>query len=400
MGTDDLRSTSRRIVKAACPHDCPDTCAMDVTVENGVAVDIKGGDMPFTDGVLCTKVAKYLDRTYSKDRVLHPMRRVGAKGPGKGRFERITWDEALDEIAARFKAIAAEDPQQILPCSYAGTMGLLQYASMDRRFFYRLGASLLDRTLCSSAGKAGIKLTLGGSVGMDPERFDEARLILIWGSNPIVSNLHLWTRCQEAKRRGAKLVAIDPWRSQTAEKCHQHVALLPGTDGALALGLMHVIIGEGLHDRDYVAQHTLGFDELAERVQGLSAREGRADLRHHRRRGGDSRARVRHGEAGGDPAQLRHAAPLGRRHGGAHRSPACRRSSARGAMRPAASCSRPPTSTAWITRRSSVPTDLGTRRARSTSRSSATRWSAPTRRSRRSTSTTTTRSRSAPTRTR
>ena len=267
MGTDDLRSTSRRIVKAACPHDCPDTCAMDVTVEDGVAVDIKGGAMPFTDGVLCTKVAKYLDRTYSKDRVLHPMRRVGAKGPGKGRFERITWDDALDEIAARFEAIAAEDPQQILPCSYAGTMGLLQYASMDRRFFHRLGASLLERTLCSSAGKVGMKLTLGGSVGMDPERFDESRLILIWGSNPIVSNLHLWTRCQEAKRRGAKLIAIDPWRSQTAEKCHQHVALLPGTDGALALGMMHVIIGEGLHDRDYLERYTLGFAGLAGRVK-------------------------------------------------------------------------------------------------------------------------------------
>lgn len=267
MGADEVRSTTRRIVKAACPHDCPDTCAMDVTVENGVAIDIRGGAMPFTEGVLCTKVAKYLDRTYSKDRVLHPMRRVGPKGPGAGRFERITWDEALDEIAARFKAIAAEDPQQILPCSYAGTMGQLQYASMDRRFFYRLGASLLDRTLCSSAGKVGLKITLGGLVGMDPERFDEAKLILIWGSNPIVSNLHLWTRCQEAKRRGAKLIAIDPWRSQTAEKCHQHVRVLPGTDGALALGLMNIIIDEGLCDREYVERYTVGLDRLEKRVR-------------------------------------------------------------------------------------------------------------------------------------
>jgi anaerobic selenocysteine-containing dehydrogenase len=266
MGTGDLRATGRRIVKAACPHDCPDTCAMDIAVENGVAVEVRGGTMPFTEGVLCTKVAKYLDRTYAKDRALYPLRRVGPKGPGQGRFERVSWDEALDEIAARFKAIAAEDPQQILPCSYAGTMGQLNYASMDRRFFHRLGASLLDRTLCSSAGKAGLKLTLGGSVGMDPERADEAKLILIWGSNPIVSNLHYWTRCQEAKRRGAKLVAIDPWRSQTAEKCHQHVQLLPGTDGALALGMMHVIVGEGLYDREYVERHTLGFGELAERV--------------------------------------------------------------------------------------------------------------------------------------
>jgi anaerobic selenocysteine-containing dehydrogenase len=267
MGTDDLRSTDRRIVKAACPHDCPDTCAMEITVENGVAVEVRGAAMPFTEGTLCTKVAKYLDRTYSKDRVLYPLRRVGAKGQGQGRLERISWDDALDEIAARFKAIAAEDPQQILPCSYAGTMGLLQYASMDRRFFNRLGASLLDRTLCSSAGKAGTKITLGASVGMDPERFDEAKLILIWGSNPVVSNLHCWSRCQQAKRRGAKLIAIDPWRSQTAEKCHQHIRLLPGTDAALALGMMYVIIGEGLIDRDYVERHTLGFEALMDRVK-------------------------------------------------------------------------------------------------------------------------------------
>jgi len=265
MGTDDLRPATR-IVKAACPHDCPDTCAMEVTVENGVAVDVRGADMPFTDGTLCTKVAKYLDRTYSKERLLYPQRRVGAKGPGQGRLARISWDEALDEIAARFKAIAAEDPQQILPCSYAGTMGMLQFKSMDRRFFNRLGASLLDRTLCASAGQAGMKITLGGSVGMDPERFDEAKLILIWGSNPIVSNLHLWSRCQQAKRRGAKLVAIDPWRSQTAEKCHQHVRLLPGTDAALALGMMHVIIREERYDREYVERHTLGFEALKTRA--------------------------------------------------------------------------------------------------------------------------------------
>jgi anaerobic selenocysteine-containing dehydrogenase len=267
MNTRDPAATERKVVKAACPHDCPDTCAMEVTVENGVAVEVRGADMPFTGGTLCTKVAKYLDRTYSKDRVLYPLRRVGPKGPGQGRFERISWDTALDEIATRFKAIAAEDPQQILPCSYAGTMGQLQYASMDRRLFHRMGASLLERTLCSSAGKVGVKITLGGSVGMDPERYGEAKLILIWGSNPIVSNLHVWSRCQDAKRRGAKLVAIDPWRSQTAEKCQQHIRLLPGTDAALALGMMHVIIGEGLHDRDYVERHTLGFEQLKERVK-------------------------------------------------------------------------------------------------------------------------------------
>src|SRR2546422_852133 len=257
---------SAEIVRAACPHDCPDTCGMLVTVEDGVATKIQGDpSMPFTDGTLCTKVAYYLERTYSPDRLLYPMRRVGPKG--KGQFERITWDAALDEIAARLKALAAENPETILPCSYAGTMGMVQYSSMDRRFFHKLGASLLDRTLCSTAGKFGLKATLGGSVGMDPERFDESKLILLWGANPIVSNLHLWSRVQEAKRRGAKVIAIDPYRSLSAEKCSQHIALLPGTDGALALGMMHVLIAEGMLDRDYLAKHPVGFEPLAQRVK-------------------------------------------------------------------------------------------------------------------------------------
>ena len=239
-----------------------------VTVKDGVAIRIQGDpSMPFTDGTLCTKVSHYLERTYAPDRVLHPMRRTGPKG--RGEFQRIAWDEALDEIAARLKALAAspEGPESILPLSYAGTMGMVQYASMDRRFFHRLGASLLERTLCSSAGKFGIKATLGGSVGMDPERFAEARLILLWGANPIVSNLHLWPRVLEAKRRGAKVIAIDPYRSLSAEKCSQHIALLPGTDGALALGMMHVLVAENLVDRDYIARYTLGFEALAERLK-------------------------------------------------------------------------------------------------------------------------------------
>jgi anaerobic selenocysteine-containing dehydrogenase len=254
------------LIRAACPHDCPDTCGMLVTVEDGVAVRIQGDpSMPFTQGTLCTKVAHYLERTYAPERLLHPLKRTGPKG--SGRFERISWDAALDQIATRLRALAAENPETILPLSYAGTMGMVQHSSMDRRFFNRLGASILDRTLCSSAGKAGIKATLGGSVGMDPERFDEAQLILLWGANPVVSNLHLWSRVQEAKRRGAKVVAIDPYRSLSAEKCTQHVALLPGTDGALALAMMHLLIAEGLLDRDYIARHTLGFDALAERVK-------------------------------------------------------------------------------------------------------------------------------------
>jgi anaerobic selenocysteine-containing dehydrogenase len=267
MPLDSPPGGGRRVVRGACPHDCPDTCALLTTVEHGRAIAIRGApDHPATAGVLCTKVARYLDRTYSDQRVLHPMRRVGRKG--EGRFARISWDEALDEIATRFADIAAGDdgPQAILPYSYAGTMGLLQYGSMDRRFFNRLGASLLDRTICASAGKAGWTSVIGAAVGMDFEQYENSRLILIWGSNPIASNLHFWTRAQEAKRRGARLVAIDPYRSATAEKCHEHVALMPGTDAALALAMMHVLIAEELVDRDYVERYTSGFDALAARA--------------------------------------------------------------------------------------------------------------------------------------
>jgi anaerobic selenocysteine-containing dehydrogenase len=201
-------SIALRVVRGACPHDCPDTCALLVTVENGRAIKVEGApDHPTTRGTLCTKVARYLERTYSDQRLLHPLRRAGPKG--SRRFERIGWDEALDTIAQRFKAIAGskDGPQAIVPYSYAGTMGLLQYSSMDRRFFHKLGASLLDRTICASAGKAGYAATIGASIGTDLEQFENAKLILIWGSNPIVSNLHLWSRVQEAKRRGAKLIA-------------------------------------------------------------------------------------------------------------------------------------------------------------------------------------------------
>ena len=252
-------------VRAACPHDCPDTCAILVTVDNGVATEVKGDpEHPTTAGVLCTKVSRYVERTYHPDRVLYPMRRVGRKGEGK--FERITWGEAIDEIAERLGAIASRDPQAILPYSYAGTMGLVQGDSMSLRFFNKLGASQLDRTICATAGATGYKYTIGGSIGTDIEHFQDAKLILIWGGNPIASNLHLWMRVQEAKRRGAKLIAIDPYRSLTAEKCHQHISLLPGTDAALALGMMHVLITEDLVDHDYVAKYTLGYEELKQRA--------------------------------------------------------------------------------------------------------------------------------------
>lgn len=256
---------STSIIRAVCPHDCPDTCALLVTVKDGVALEVKGDpEHPTTGGVLCTKVSRYTERTYHKDRLLYPMKRIGNKGEGK--FARISWDEAIDTIAARLGAIAARDPQAILPYSYAGTMGLVQGESMSARFLHKLGASLLDRTICAAAGGAGYTYTIGARIGTDLEQFQNAKLILIWGGNPIASNLHFWTRAQEAKRNGAILVAIDPYRSLTADKCHQHIALLPGTDAALALGMMHILIRDDLLDHDYIAQYTLGFAQLKERV--------------------------------------------------------------------------------------------------------------------------------------
>ncbi len=252
-------------VRGACPHDCPDTCALRVTVEDGRAVKVQGDPAhPPTHGALCTKVSRYPERTYHPERVLRPLRRVGPKG--SGRFEPVGWDAAIGEIATRLKAIAARDPEAIVPYSYAGTMGLLQGESMAARFFHRLGASLLDRTICASAGGEALAATYGGKVGMHLAHYAKSRLILIWGSNSIASNLHFWTFAQQAKREGAKLVCIDPRRTETADKCHQHIALLPGTDGALALGLMRELVVNDWLDHDYIERHTEGWPALHERA--------------------------------------------------------------------------------------------------------------------------------------
>ncbi|GAB4554471.1 MAG: molybdopterin oxidoreductase family protein [Rhizobacter sp.] len=277
-------------VRAACPHDCPDTCAMRVTVENGRAIRVQGDpDHPPTHGALCTKVSRYTERTYHAERVLFPLKRSGPKGKkeGSGQFVRVSWQEALADIAARLGEIAARDPEAVVPYSYAGTMGLLQGESMDRRFFHKLGASLLDRTICASAGGDALAATYGGKVGMHLEHYAESKLIIIWGSNSIASNLHFWTFAQKAKRDGAKLICIDPRKTETADKCHQHIALLPGTDGALALGLMHELITNEWLDHDYIERHTQGWPALRERalawtpertaeVCGISADEVRA----------------------------------------------------------------------------------------------------------------------------
>ncbi|HEX2546057.1 MAG TPA: molybdopterin oxidoreductase family protein [Ramlibacter sp.] len=258
-------SPRQQQVLGACPHDCPDTCSLVTTVQDGVALRVQGNPAHVpTGGVLCNKVSHYVERTYHADRLLQPVRRVGPKGSGG--FEPVAWDVALDDIARRLKEIAARDPQAILPYSYCGTMGLVQGEAMAGRFFHRLGASLLDRTICASAGAEALVQTLGGKVGMKVEFFAEAKLIVIWGSNSIASNLHFWRIAQEAKRAGARLVCIDPRRSETAEKCHEHLQLLPGTDAALALALMHELVTNDWLDHDYLAQHTLGWEALRERV--------------------------------------------------------------------------------------------------------------------------------------
>ncbi len=266
-----------RVVHTVCSHDCPDSCAVLVTVDaNGRAVKVQGDQsQPVTQGFLCGKVAKYLDRVYSPDRVLYPMRRKAgiAKGPlERGReheaFERISWDEALDAVAARLQIIADQHgPESVLPYSYAGTIGVLGYGSMDRRFFHRLGGSQLDRTICSEAGGVAWNLVYGKKLGTPAEDFEHAKLIIAWGANIHGNNIHLWPIIEKARRNGARLIVIDPYRTRTAGLANWHIAIRPGTDGALALGLMHVILREGLEDRSFIAERTHGFDQLAEHVR-------------------------------------------------------------------------------------------------------------------------------------
>jgi anaerobic selenocysteine-containing dehydrogenase len=263
----DVATPLDGVVRGACPHDCPDTCAMLVTVENGRAVRVAGDpDHPFTQGFLCAKVNRYIERTYHEDRLCTPMRRTGPKGSGQ--FEPISWAAAIDEIAERLGGIAAssDGPQAILPYSYAGTMGLLQGSSMDRRFFHQLGASRLDRTICSMAGTVGMRMTVGANVGADSEGVPESDLVFLWGTNTLTANPHLWPFILRARERGARIVCIDPIRTRTAAQCDDWIPIRPGTDGALALGMMHVLFARGLEDRDYLERFTLGHEALRERA--------------------------------------------------------------------------------------------------------------------------------------
>jgi anaerobic selenocysteine-containing dehydrogenase len=252
---------------SVCALDCPDCCSLLINVEDGKGSQLRGDPShPVTRGFLCGKVARYLEREYSPDRLLYPQKRVGAKGEGK--FERISWDEALNTIAGRLKEIAVEyGSEAILPYSYAGTMGYLNGSGMDRRFFHRLGASRLDRTICSSAGGAGLTKTLGFRYGTEPEQFRHSKLIIAWGANVLATNVHLWPFIVEARRNGARFYTIDPVRTRTGHLSDKHFFIHPGSDLALALGLMHVIVNEKLYDADYVSEYTDGFESLTRRVR-------------------------------------------------------------------------------------------------------------------------------------
>lgn len=258
------------IARVACPHDCPDSCLMDVTIDRGRAVDILANkDHPFTRGALCTKVNKFLDRVYAPDRLLYPVKRVGPKGPG-AQFARISWAQATVIITQKMQeAILEHGPQSILPYSYRGNNGVYQSNGLDRRFFHALGASTLARTICAG-GLYGALAYSDVFFGFAPEGLVESKLIIFWAANPLNTGFHVWPLVQEARRRGARVIAIDPYRSRTARACDKHIFVRPGTDAALALSLMKVIEQEGLVDDDYVQNYSVGYDKFAERLHGLS----------------------------------------------------------------------------------------------------------------------------------
>ena len=257
---------TRRTHASVCPHDCPSACALEVTTEDGRIVEVAGDRAhPFTRGVICGKVHDYAERVYSPLRVLRPMRRVGPKGTAD--FEPISWDEAIEEIAHRFTRVIAQwGPEAILPFSYAGTMGRVQYYA-GHPFFNALGASQLDRTICTATAYAGWRATVGVVAGNDAEQMVGAELVILWGINAAYTHINLMTLVKEARSRGARVVCIDPYRTRTARQADEHLMIRSGTDGALALGLMHVLIREDLLDHGYIARATLGFEALREHVR-------------------------------------------------------------------------------------------------------------------------------------
>lgn len=258
--------SSETTVNGVCHHDCPDSCGWTVTVDHGVAVKLRGNpDHPYSYGELCPKVNRLLDRVYSPDRVLHPLRRTGPKGSGT--FEQITWADALDEIGTRLNAIIAEHGgEAIMPFSDAGNQSVLATQGISSRLFHHIGATELLRNICGPTVGAGVRMTNGTGLGGDPMQLEHSQLILLWATNTKLTNRHLWPVIEKARANGAEVVVIDPIRTLTADDCDQFIQPLPGTDIAMMLAMMHVIIRDDLHDHAWVAEHTLGFDELAASV--------------------------------------------------------------------------------------------------------------------------------------
>ena len=269
--TSSTTSSTTSVVHGTCHHDCPDSCGWHVTVSDGVAVQLRGNpEHPYSQGELCPKVTKFLDRAYSPDRVLHPLRRVGAKG--EGRFERITWDAALAEIADRFTAIVEEHgPEAIMPYSDAGNQSVLALG-FPERFWNRLGATRVLRAICGATAGAGLAMTNGTKKALDPLELAHSKLIILWATNTRLTNRHLWPTIETARASGAEVVVIDALRTATAEAVDRFLQPLPGTDAALVLAIAHVLIRDDLIDQGWVADHTLGFDELAEHVADWTPR--------------------------------------------------------------------------------------------------------------------------------
>ena len=257
---------TKHIVYHACQHDCPDNCAMESVVENGKVLAVKGRkDHPFTRGSLCSKVKRYDQRVYSHERIMFPMRRIGAKG--EGQFQQISWDEALDEISTKFnEAIIKYGAESILPCSYLGHQGLLNGLHCGDRFFNELGASIGERTFCNATASKAFQMVAGPTGGLDPESFTFSSLIIVWGMNPIASSIHHSQFIFEAKKKGATVVVIDPTKTDTAKRADCHISPRPGTDVVLAMALANILIQSGLVDMEYVSKHTQGFEQFSARA--------------------------------------------------------------------------------------------------------------------------------------
>ena len=262
-----VEDESVKTFHGGCPHDCPDTCSMVYTVKDNILISVKGNpDHPMTRGGLCVKLKDYEKRHYHPDRLLYPMKRTGPKGSKQ--FERITWDEALDTIVSKWQTIIKENgPRAIMPASYLGNQGLVHGLNGGDAFFNRLGATVTERTFCGEGSCTAWLMTVGPTAGVDPESFIHSKYIVIWACNSVSTNLHHWHIIHEAQKKGVKVVVVDSYASKTAKEADWHIAPKPGTDGALAMAMMNVIIEEGLVDQDYVDNYTVGYKELEERAK-------------------------------------------------------------------------------------------------------------------------------------